>query len=320
MTSNGLKSFLRHSTALALAVPVSLAAATGVWGQDAANQAQTSQDQTSQAQTSQSQAATDTTAAMAGLEQNRTLLTPARLVIGRDLVNEEYERVGTIKFLMVDVAEGDIVYALASTDEAMGQFKAVPWDAIDGDDFVGWQSTGLLLNVPGEEFAEAPEYGMEQILRLTTPAIMTEVSDYYRVDMVPTGEGPLLMMGRDVFGTLSRPVAQVANQLEGTTVVASDGQEIGAVEEVMVDVDEGVVPYVLVSRGAFLGIGGQWLAIPPQALQWQADSGNYRVDLGDTELSELPLAGDPTLSAFVSLDDLETLYDFFEVDPYWQNG
>ncbi|UUP18228.1 PRC-barrel domain-containing protein [Nitratireductor thuwali] len=252
-----------------------------------------------------------------GVEERFVWVTPSRAIIGEDLVGER-ERAGTVKFLLIDVADGDLIYALTSVGQA-GQFAAVPWEALNADDLDDWKDGELQLNIPAERVEDAWRFDIEDIFRLTSPVFAAEAADTYGVEIeAPAAEDTtMLVIGRELAGTVSPPATQVRNQIEGSSVVTSDGVEIGEITEIMVDMDQGKVPYVTISTGGFLGSDQSYLPVPPMALNWNAEGAQYSVERTAAEIEELPSLAGNTLTAFVSRSDLEQLYEFWGVDPYW---
>jgi hypothetical protein len=53
-------------------------------------------------------------------------------------------------------------------------------------------------------------------------------------------------------------------------IIAADGQAIGKVREIMLDLQAGRIVYVVVSTGGFLGFGNKLFALPWSALTFDA--------------------------------------------------
>ena len=56
-----------------------------------------------------------------------------------------------------------------------------------------------------------------------------------------------------------------ASTLKGDKVVNHQGEDLGKIEELMVDLDHGRIAYAVLSFGGFLGMGDKLFAIPWQA-------------------------------------------------------
>src|SRR5919107_838762 len=58
------------------------------------------------------------------------------------------------------------------------------------------------------------------------------------------------------------PDIMAASSFEGETVVNSQGETVGEIEEVMLDVRAGRIAYAVLSVGGFLGVAEKYFAIP----------------------------------------------------------
>ncbi len=63
-------------------------------------------------------------------------------------------------------------------------------------------------------------------------------------------------------GDTSHTVADPAEDIRGRHVVDRNGEDIGKVDALMIDVSEGKVRFLHVKGGGFLGIGDETLLIP----------------------------------------------------------
>jgi sporulation protein YlmC with PRC-barrel domain len=113
-----------------------------------------------------------------------------------------------------------------------------------------------------------------------------------------------------------------ANALENADVYARNGNHIGRIDEVMIDVDRGEVAYVLVARGGFLGLDEVWLAMPVEALSWNRFGGDLVLTADESRLTRLPSlpVQRNDLPTQVSAAQLAQLYDVFGMAPYWQQS
>jgi sporulation protein YlmC with PRC-barrel domain len=68
-----------------------------------------------------------------------------------------------------------------------------------------------------------------------------------------------------------------ASTLTGDRVYNAEGDNLGTIKEIMIDVDLGRVAYAVLSFGGFLGMGDKRFAIPFEALR--VDTRNERVIL-----------------------------------------
>ena len=115
--------------------------------------------------------------------------------------------------------------------------------------------------------------------------------------------------------TLGRVLS--ASTLKGDKVVNHQGEDLGNIEELMIDLNRGLIAYAVLSFGGFLGMGDKLFAIPWQA--FAVDTAEKRLVLNaDKELlkkapgfdkSNWPNMADPAWGT--------KLYGYYGVKPYW---
>jgi len=108
-----------------------------------------------------------------------------------------------------------------------------------------------------------------------------------------------------------------ASTLKGDKVVNHQGEDLGKIEELMIDLDRGRIAYAVLSFGGFLGMGDKLFAIPWQAFGVDTD-GKRLVLKADKELlkkapgfdkSNWPNMADPAWGS--------KLYGYYGYKPYW---
>ena len=82
-------------------------------------------------------------------------------------------------------------------------------------------------------------------------------------------------------------------------MVNREGENLGKIEDLMVDMSEGRVAYAVLSFGGFLNMGNKLFAVPFSSLQC------------DCEQEKLILS--------VDKEQLENLHKHYGEQPYWQN-
>src|SRR5262249_48629373 len=96
-----------------------------------------------------------------------------------------------------------------------------------------------------------------------------------RITGAGRGEGP----GPDVMA---------AATLDGTKVVSSDGEDVGKISDIMLDVRSGRVAYAVLSEGGFLGMGSTLHAIPWNALTLDTDAKCFHVSIAAQQIKDDP--------------------------------
>lgn len=110
-----------------------------------------------------------------------------------------------------------------------------------------------------------------------------------------------------------------ASTLVGDRVVNTEGEDLGKLEEIMLDLDSGCISYAVLSFGGFLGMGDKLFAIPWQALS--VDEVNKRLVLHvDRETLENAPGFDKDHWPDMTVDRewLGGVYEYYGFEPYWR--
>ncbi len=101
-----------------------------------------------------------------------------------------------------------------------------------------------------------------------------------------------------------------AEELEGLDVYAQNGEEVGEIEEVAVDEQNGKIKFVILSQGGILGMGDEDIAVAFEALRFEEDRAILTVDR--SKLETAPRQANITDDQFQR--DLQNHYG---VSPAW---
>lgn len=85
------------------------------------------------------------------------------------------------------------------------------------------------------------------------------------------------------------PVKRLAaTSIIGDLVENPDGQELGKIDNIMINLKNGSIDYVIVEYGAFFGIGGKLFAIPYQELKINPNRRSYILNRDKEYLQNAP--------------------------------
>ena len=115
------------------------------------------------------------------------------------------------------------------------------------------------------------------------------------------------------------PNIMAASTLDGNNVLSSDGDDVGKIKEIMLDVASGRIAYAVLSSGGFLGIGDKLLVMPRSALTLDTDNKCFRIS-ATTELIRNAPGFDK--DAWPSMADrvwASTVHQHYGREPYWAN-
>ena len=104
-----------------------------------------------------------------------------------------------------------------------------------------------------------------------------------------------------------------SRSLTGTKVVNPQGDDLGSIEELMIDTDAGDVAYAVLSFGGFLGMGDKLFALPWAALSLDTAEERVVLDVDREKLEQAPGFDKndwPTTADSTWLQDLHRYYGF----------
>jgi len=107
-----------------------------------------------------------------------------------------------------------------------------------------------------------------------------------------------------------------ATTLIGDDVVNSKGEDLGSIEELMIDLDEGRVAYAVLSFGGFLGLGDKYFAIPWDALTVDTVNERFILNVHKDTLKDAP-GFDKDNWPEVTPDYAMRIYSYYGFEPYW---
>ncbi|CAM2159348.1 PRC-barrel domain-containing protein (plasmid) [Pararobbsia alpina] len=120
------------------------------------------------------------------------------------------------------------------------------------------------------------------------------------------GEGP----GPDVMAAAS---------LDGNKVLTSDGEHVGKISDIMLDVRSGRIAYAVLSEGGFLGMGSTLHAIPWGALTLDTEEKCFRVDIAAQRLKDDPGFDKDHWPSMADASWGTSMHTYYNRTPYWQD-
>ncbi|MFM0365527.1 PRC-barrel domain-containing protein [Paraburkholderia sediminicola] len=121
---------------------------------------------------------------------------------------------------------------------------------------------------------------------------------------VGVGEGP----GPDIMA---------AATLDGNRVMSSDGEHVGKISDIMLDVRNGRIAYAVLSEGGFLGVGSNLHAIPWSALTLDTDEKWFVVDITAQRLKDDPGFNKDHWPTMADAKWGASTYSYYNRQPYW---
>jgi sporulation protein YlmC with PRC-barrel domain len=104
------------------------------------------------------------------------------------------------------------------------------------------------------------------------------------------------------------------SSLSGDKVYNHQEEELGKIEDFMVDTVDGCISYAVLSFGSFLGMGGKYFAIPWKSLSLDEDNHRFLLDISKERLEQAP-GFDKDNWPDMSSDEFST-----QVHSFWGGG
>lgn len=109
-----------------------------------------------------------------------------------------------------------------------------------------------------------------------------------------------------------------ATSIIGDQVRNAEGEDLGQIEDLMIDLQEGSVSYAVLSFGGFLGIGSKLFAVPLEAMGVDTDAHELVLDIDRERLENAPGFNKDNWPDGSDRDWTAAVYRYYGVDPYWE--
>ncbi len=108
-----------------------------------------------------------------------------------------------------------------------------------------------------------------------------------------------------------------ASTIMDDTVVNPAGEELGNIEELMIDLDGGRVSYAVLSFGGFLGLGDKLFAIPWEAFTLDPEEEVFVLDVNKETLENAPGFDEDDWPEHPTHEWMVEVYEYYGYTPYW---
>ena len=112
-------------------------------------------------------------------------------------------------------------------------------------------------------------------------------------------------------------LAVKTSNIIGTKVVNRQNEDLGKVEEVVIDVFNGRIGYLVLSFGGFLGMGEKLYAVPWKALHYNRDLHVYVLNLTQDQIERAPGFEKETWPEFTDEGWNRDVHRHYELSPFW---
>lgn len=108
-----------------------------------------------------------------------------------------------------------------------------------------------------------------------------------------------------------------ASTIEGTAVQNAAGEDLGEINELMIDLEKGRIAYAVLSFGGFLGMGDKLFALPWEALNIGPDGDVFILNVPREKLDNAPGFDKDNWPDMADSSWGETVHTYYGYKPYW---
>ena len=109
-----------------------------------------------------------------------------------------------------------------------------------------------------------------------------------------------------------------ASTLENEKVVNAAGENLGEMEDYMIDLDNGRIAYCVLSFGGFLGMGDKLFMVPWGALTLDTVNKCFILNVDKETLKNAPGFDKDNWPDTTSPEFGTRIHSFYKVKPYWE--
>lgn len=108
-----------------------------------------------------------------------------------------------------------------------------------------------------------------------------------------------------------------ASTLSGDKVKNVDGEDLGHIEDFMIDLDKGQIRYAVLSFGGFLGMGDKLFAVPWEALNVDTYDESFILNVPREKLEKAPGFDQNNWPDFADREWGRKIHKYYGYKPPW---
>lgn len=116
------------------------------------------------------------------------------------------------------------------------------------------------------------------------------------------------------------PRLMTADTLIGDQVINHQGDVLGEIEDIMLDVGSGRVAYAVMAAGGFLGVGEKLFALPWSALTLDTTRKCFVLDADKERIKNAPGFDKDHWPSQADRQWQEQLHSYYQARPYWDDS
>lgn len=116
-----------------------------------------------------------------------------------------------------------------------------------------------------------------------------------------------------------KPKVLSAGTIIGDRVRNSQGEDLGKLEEIMLDIDSGRIAYAVLSFGGFMGMGDKLFAVPWPALHVAPDEHKFVLDVPKDRLERAPGFDKDNWPDTADQSWRDQIHTYYGLDPFGEH-
>lgn len=239
-------------------------------------------------------------------------LEKANKLIGKTVLSSDNQKLGKIEDIIVDLESGRALYAVVGSGGILGagekKFAVAPGA------FTETQGSDAHLNIDKAKFQAAPEFTKEidKDTELGKADFVSQVYQYF-------GQ-PAWWQGNASAHAGSFNNVHKASDVVGMKVHNVNNEDIGKVDNVIIDLPAGRVVYVILSPDRSLSLGDNLYAFPPNALTLSSDRKFLVTDINKDRLAAAPHFSKNSWPNLADTSWASQVYQYHGKQAYFQTG
>lgn len=115
------------------------------------------------------------------------------------------------------------------------------------------------------------------------------------------------------------PYIMASSSLEGNKVVNLEGEDLGKIADIMIDVPKGRVAYAVLSFGGFLGMGDKLFAVPWNVLTLDVEDKCFVLGVDKEVLENAPGFDKNNWPTMADQSWATKVHTHYGTSPYWDD-
>lgn len=207
--------------------------------------------------------------------------------------DQQGQNVGQIDQVLVDVQQGKIGYIVTSAQQA-GQKQVIPWSALQANP----QQQSFTLQMSSDQLQQAPQTDPQTVLQ--NPNQARQIDQFY-------GVSP------EWGGTQGQQRIKNLEDLKQFSLQDQQGQALGRIDRVLVDVQRGQIGYILTSSQQQ---PAQKRLVPWNAVRVDPQKQTVTLQISANRFQQAPTGDEQMVQ---DTNKARQIHQFFGVSPYWES-